>query len=180
MGNRHPSIVPYETFEAMDGFFNLAVGNDAQFRKLCEVLGEPGLADDARYATNPSRVEHRESLHTTLSARFKDRSVKAWLEVLERAGIPAGSISDVATALAHPQLHARGMVATMEHPVAGALRVLGTPLKVEGAKGAPTFAPPPALGEHTAQVLTELCGVTEDALETLCRERVAHALPGSR
>ncbi len=126
MGNRHPSIAPYETFRAADGYFNLAVGNDAQWKKLCEVLEEPALGEDPRFAQNRSRVEHREQLVPRLEAAFLARPVADWLTRLGQAGIPAGGISDLPQALAHPQLGARGMVVETLHPVAGPVRLLGS------------------------------------------------------
>ncbi|MFZ5468766.1 MAG: CaiB/BaiF CoA transferase family protein [Myxococcota bacterium] len=169
MGNRHPSIAPYESFGAADGYFNLAVGNDAQFKKLCEVLGEPSWALDARFAKNRDRVENREVLVALLAPRFAAQPVEHWVKTLEAAGIPAGPIPDVAGALAHPQLAARGMIADVDHPEAGPIRMLGSPLPLEGARLTPS--PPPALGQHTHDILRAL-GWSDEEISALVRERV--------
>jgi crotonobetainyl-CoA:carnitine CoA-transferase CaiB-like acyl-CoA transferase len=167
MGNRHPSICPYETFRCRDGYFNLAVGNDSQFRALCALIGKAALADDGRFARNPDRVRNHDALVAELAPRFAERTSADWVSALQAAGVPAGVINDVDHALAHPQLAARGMLATTHHPIAGELRLLGSPLKLDSAKGAGTMRPPPGLGEHTAEVLGGLLGVDARALEAL-------------
>ena len=165
MGNRHPSIAPYETFRAADAYFNLAVGNDAQWKKLCELLGDTSLSQDPRFAQNRLRVENREALVPRLEAAFATRPVSEWLARLEQAGIPAGRINDLKAALAHPQLAARGMIAQTMHPIAGPIRMLGSPLPLEGASQA--IAPPPALGEHTAEILRTALGMTDGEIRRL-------------
>jgi crotonobetainyl-CoA:carnitine CoA-transferase CaiB-like acyl-CoA transferase len=167
MGNRHPSICPYETFRCRDGYFNLAVGNDGQFRRLCELVGKPALADDARFVKNPDRVSHRDALLAELEPRFLERTAAEWVAALHVAGIPAGVINGVDHALAHPQLAARGMIATTHHPVAGDIRLLGSPLR---ASAASTMRPPPRLGEHTAEVLGALLGLDGPSLQKLAAD----------
>jgi crotonobetainyl-CoA:carnitine CoA-transferase CaiB-like acyl-CoA transferase len=171
LGNRHPSIAPYETFLAQDGHFNLAVGNDAQFKKLCELLVLPQLAEDPRFGTNPKRVEHRPALAEVLQARFAEKPVAAWLEALGQAGIPAGPISDLRGALGHPQLAARGMIAEVAHAEAGTVRMLGNPLPLEGTSNA-DHTPPPALGEHTREVLERALELPPAEVDRLAREQV--------
>ena len=175
MGNRHPSIAPYETFRASDGYFNLAVGNDAQFRKLCELLDQPALGQDARYAQNRGRVEHREALLAVLEPQFALRPVAEWMSSLQGAGIPAGSISDLPTALAHPQLAARAMVVTTEHPDAGTVRMVGTPLHLEGVDLQKDLRPPPRLEEHSRAVLEEVLGLSAAQISLLVTQGVVGA-----
>ncbi len=158
MGNRHPSIAPYETFAARDGYFNLAVGNDAQFKKLCEVVGALELPRDPRFAQNRARVEHREALLAVLNPLFAAEPVEHWVATLEREGIPSGKIADLPQALSHPQLLARGMVAEVNHPDAGPCRLLSTPLRMEGLERVAT--PPPRLGEHTREILDQALGLS--------------------
>jgi formyl-CoA transferase len=147
-GNAHPNIVPYEAFEAADGPFILAVGNDAQWRKCCGVLGRTEWSDDPRFLTNSLRVEHREELSTLLTDCFRARPRAEWLEALRAAHVPAGPVQSVDQALQDPQLLARGMVQTVPHPTAGALRLVANPLLGEDT---PT-QPPPRLGEGGEEV----------------------------
>ncbi len=171
MGNRHPSIAPYETFQANDGHFNVAVGNDGQFRKLCDVVGRPEWGRDPRFETNAGRVSNREPLVAELSAVFGAQPTQTWLTRLAAAGIPAGRIPDLAEALSHPQLLARGMISSLEHPVAGPIRLLGSPLRVEGMQEAPPRAPP-ALGEHTESLLRERLKLSPERIAELARQGI--------
>lgn len=156
-GNAHPHIVPYQTFAAADGLFVLAVGNDAQWRRACEVLGDPDRAGDARFAANPGRVEHRAELVGWLSARFAVEPREAWLERFRRAGVPAGPVREVHEAMADPALAARGMVASHRLPGGERTPLLSLPWQADGARP-PVALPPPALGEHTAEFLREFGG----------------------
>lgn len=175
-GNKHPSIVPYETFRASDGWVNLGVGNDGLFRAFCAAAGPPldQVAKDPRFATNAKRVEHRDALLAVLEPLIAARPVAAWIELCERAGVPCGPILDVAQALAHPQVRARGMVVPVEHPTAGTGRVTGVPLRLSETPGAVERAAP-LLGQHTRSVLTELLAMSEVELETLERDGVLKA-----
>jgi crotonobetainyl-CoA:carnitine CoA-transferase CaiB-like acyl-CoA transferase len=176
LGNRHASIAPYETFEASDGYFNVAVGNDAQFRRLCELLGTPELLGDARFADNPTRVRHREVLSALLGDRFRRSPRAAWISKLTAAGIPCGEVNDLQQALSHPQLRARGVIAEMQHPVAGELRVVGSPLRAALGHGPQKVTAPPLLGQHTREVLGELLSLSKGELEKLEAERVIASL----
>jgi crotonobetainyl-CoA:carnitine CoA-transferase CaiB-like acyl-CoA transferase len=149
-GNQHPSISPYETYRARDGFVNIAVGNDAQWRALCAAVGEPlaSVAADPELATNAARVEHRARLAALLEPLVAARTVDEWIALCDGAGIPCGPILDVAQALAHPQVRARDMVVPLAHPAAGAIRVTGVPLKLSETPGA-VRTPPPPPGAHT-------------------------------
>jgi formyl-CoA transferase/CoA:oxalate CoA-transferase len=162
LGNRHASIAPYEVFEASDGLFNLAVGNNAQFLELCALLGAPELTTDPRFLTNPLRVENRPALAEALAARFRAQPVAHWLVALEQRGIPCGAVLDVTQALEHPSLAARGMLPSFQHPKAGRLKLVGSPLP--GADAGRLA--PPVLGQHTREVLGGL-GVSETELHRL-------------
>lgn len=154
MGNRHPSIAPYDTFAAADGEFVLSVGNDEQFRRMCGVLDAPGLAADSRFSTNADRVLNSDALRHELAGRLKGWTREALLAALTRAGVPCGAVRSVTEALADPQLAAREMIVPLEHVTAGAIKVLGTPLKLSDTPAA-VRTPPPALGQHTDAVLRE-------------------------
>ncbi len=156
LGNAHPSICPYETFEAADGYLNIACGNDALFEKLCRALGVAELAGDARFATNADRVRHRRELFDALAPILRRRTVDCWTDTIGAAGVPCGPILAVADALAHPQAAARGMIVQQQHPTAGPLRSVGCPAGFDQA----TYAtrPPPCLGEHSLDVMQDLLG----------------------
>ena len=125
MGNRHPTIVPYETFHAADGELVLAVGNDDQFRRLCRVLDAPGLAADERFATNAARIENYAALKPVLDTAILGWTRRDLFEALNAAGVPVGDVRTVAETLQDPQIAARDMIATLHHPTVGDLRVLG-------------------------------------------------------
>jgi crotonobetainyl-CoA:carnitine CoA-transferase CaiB-like acyl-CoA transferase len=154
-GNAHQNIVPYQVFEVADGHLILAVGNDGQFVKFCELAGCPELPLDARFARNADRVRHRDALTPVLSEIFKTRSKQAWLSALEAAKVPCGAINNLAEVFADPQVNARDMTVNMPHPLSDDLRLVGSPLKMS-ATPVRYRRPPPLLGEHTDEVLTEL------------------------
>jgi len=154
-GNAHQNIVPYQVFETSDGHMILAVGNDGQFAKFCEVAGCPELARDPRYARNADRVRHRDMLVPLLAERLKTRPKQAWLSALEAAKVPCGAINDLAEVFADPQVQARGMAVPMPHPLTDALRVVASPIKLSATPVQYRRAPP-LLGEHTDAVLAEL------------------------
>ena len=170
IGNRHPQIAPYDVFEASDGAFFLAVGNDDQFRRLCRLTGLETLAADERFATNPARVAHYPQVRDRLAVTLRERTRAEWIERLMAAGVPCGAVRDVAEVLADPQVAARSMIAAVEHAAAGMVKVLGPPLKMSDAPATVRRAPP-VLGQHTVNVLQEL-GFGPEDIEALRRERV--------
>jgi formyl-CoA transferase/CoA:oxalate CoA-transferase len=166
MGNRHPSIAPYDTFAAADGDFVLSVGNDDQFRRLAAVLRRPELADDPRYRTNADRVVHADALRADLSSLLSGWRRAALLAALKEAGVPSGGVRTVTEALADPQLAAREMIVPLEHVAAGAIRVLGTPLKLS-ATPATIRTAPPTLGQHTDAILEGDAGLSKAEIAAL-------------
>jgi len=165
MGNRHPSIAPYDTFTAADGEFVLSVGNDDQFRRLAGILRRPELGIDPQYATNADRVRHYDALRDTLSRLFSSWARADLLAALTAAGVPCSAVRSVTEALQDPQLSAREMIVPLEHVSAGGIRVLGSPLKLSETP-ASVRTPPPALGQHTDAVLREI-GLSESDIASL-------------
>jgi crotonobetainyl-CoA:carnitine CoA-transferase CaiB-like acyl-CoA transferase len=172
MGNRHPSIVPYETFEASDGYFNLGVANDGQWHRLCESMGLTDLASDPRFTSVALRVKNYEVLRPCLASLFLSQPVQYWLDLLRKARIPCGQVRTVAEALEDPQLQARNMILDLDHPKVGRMRVTGTPLKLSAADDSMNATPPPTHGQHNREVFCHLLGLSAAELESLRREEV--------
>lgn len=155
LGNAHPNIVPYETFETADDAIVVAVGSERQWPRFCEVIGLPALAGDARFASNGDRVIHRAELRPILVDRFAQQGAKAWLAALEVASIPCGPINDVVTAFRSTEAVALGMTEEQTHPAWGVIRQAGIPFRLADTP-ATIRTPPPMLGEHTDEILDEL------------------------
>ena len=165
MGNRHPTIVPYETLPASDGEFVVAVGNDEMWRRFCEVIEAGALGDDARFLTNRDRVRNYDGLRPLIVERLARRTRDEWVRRLKDAGVPCGSVRDIGEVLQDEHLHERDMIAEVEHAVAGTIRLLGVPVKLSRTPGAVRHAPP-TLGQHTGAVLHDL-GLSADQIATL-------------
>jgi crotonobetainyl-CoA:carnitine CoA-transferase CaiB-like acyl-CoA transferase len=171
IGNLHPNIVPYQPFRAADGDVILACGNDNLYRKFCDAAGCPELATDPRFATNGKRVENRAELTRLLGEIFRRRTKKEWVELLEAAGVPNGPINDIAQVFAEPQVVARGVRIEVDHPVAGRLPMVASPMRFSGTP-LEHKTPPPLLGQHTEEVLSALLGKDPAEIARL-RERGA-------
>ena len=171
LGNAHPNIVPYQAFATADGHLVVAVGNDAQFRRLCALVEQPEWADDPRFATNAARVVHRELLIPRLAARLVERSSDAWLAAFEQAGIPCGPINTLDRVFVDPQVRARGLQLAIDRPGVGPVPGVASPLRL-GATPVSYRRPPPCLGEHTREVLQELLGLDSVRLDDLAARGV--------
>ena len=166
LGNRHPTIVPYETLETSDGEVVVAVGNDQLWHSFCQLLGADDLATDLRFATNKDRVERRETLRPILVEYLKSRTTTDWIELLTDAGIPCGAVRDLEAVFSDPQIIERAMVVALDHPIAGAIRLLGVPVKLDDTPGN-VRTPPPILGQHTETILGDDLGLTATAIVQL-------------
>ncbi|HYM35932.1 MAG TPA: CaiB/BaiF CoA-transferase family protein [Steroidobacteraceae bacterium] len=164
-GNAHANIVPYQVFDASDGQFVIAVGNDSQFVKCCEAAGV-AFHRDERFKKNADRVRYRDALVPMLAEVFRKRKVNEWIELLEPAGVPVGGINDLEQVFAHPQVKARNMRIEATHPLSGTVPLVASPMKMSVTPPRCTEAPP-LLGEHTNAVLRERLNLSETQLETL-------------
>ncbi len=163
-GSAHPQIVPYQAFETSDGYFMLAVGNDGQFQRLCEVVGAPELWANPNFQSNAGRVENRQVLLGQLSRLFKQQPKAHWLTLCKNAGVPASTLNTLTEALADEQTHSRNLVETLQHPLLGNLTMIASPFKASGS--ASTLAPP-LLGQDTADILRSVLGMSGEAVGRL-------------
>jgi formyl-CoA transferase len=166
LGNAHPNLAPYEAFTARDGWFVLGVANERQWETLCNLLGHPELQTDPRFTNNGMRVANREALVEELNKIFSQRTVDEWLSDIAQAGLPCGAINSIPQVFAHPQTQARQMTLETEHPTAGTVKLTGFPYKFSETP-AEIHAPPPALGQHTEEILKALLGYSSEEVEAL-------------
>ena len=165
-GSSHPNIVPYQVMPTADGYFMLAVGNDSQFARFCDIIGEPELASDPRYTTNAARVANRDSLVPELEQRLATEPSAHWLTELERATVPCAPVNRIDQVFDDPQVQARGMRIELPHPTAGHVPGVANPVRFSATPIEYGHAAP-GLGEHTEAVLEELLGLDADELAAL-------------
>lgn len=178
LGNRHPSLAPYEAFLAADGYLIVGVGSEALWQAFCRAVGAPLIAEDPRFATNALRVQNYGDLKGILAPLLEGRSVETWIVALDGAGIPCGRVRSVAEALDGEQVAARGLLLDVMHPTLGPGRYVGSPIGLSGMERG-SRRPPPLLGEHTVEVLKERLGLGAEAIETLRRDGVVSGVSSS-
>ncbi|BAL22382.1 CaiB/BaiF CoA-transferase family protein [Azoarcus sp. KH32C] len=171
LGNAHPNIVPYQDFPTDDGYMILAIGNDGQFARFCEVAGDPALATDPRFSTNRARVENRATLIPLLNKLTIRRPTAEWIRALESVAVPCGPINTLADVFADPQVEARGLRVEMPHPLAGRVPQVANPMRFSSTP-VQYRNPPPLLGEHTDDVLASLLGLAPGEITRLRDDNV--------
>jgi crotonobetainyl-CoA:carnitine CoA-transferase CaiB-like acyl-CoA transferase len=171
LGNAHPNIVPYQTFRTADGDIILACGNDNLFNKFCEVAGCTHLARDERFATNGKRVENRAVLTPLLEEIFARRTTRDWVEALEAAGVPNGPINNIAQVFEEPQVVARGVKIELEHPAAGSVPLVASPMRFSATPVEHRRAPP-TLGQHTDEILRDTLGLDAAGIAELRESKI--------
>jgi len=165
-GNAHPSIVPYQSFKTRDSFLVVGVASEGIWRRFCHVIERPELADDARFAKNPERVEHRAELISVLTDLFLERDTSTWITLLGDAGIPCAPVQTIDQVFGSPQVHHRKMLVQVQHPTAGTLPMAGLPVKLSATPASIRLAPP-LLGQHSEEVLKAWLGMDKDAVANL-------------
>jgi crotonobetainyl-CoA:carnitine CoA-transferase CaiB-like acyl-CoA transferase len=170
LGNDHPNIVPYSKFKARDGEMIIAVGNNRQFATLCEVMGISEIAADERFHTNEARVKNKQELTDILESRLQGKPIQEWLELFSQHNIPCGPIATMDQVFNHPQVIARDMVAHMDHPEAGEIKLVGSPIKLSRTK-TKIERHPPIAGEHTAEILQQ-AGYSQEEIEHLKEKNI--------
>ena len=176
-GNAHPTVVPYQVFDAADGVFALAVGTDRMFRDFCvSVIDRPEMADDPRFATAHARALHRDVLLPLLAEVLRTRPVQHWLDGCARMSVPAGRVKSVPEALDSPSVKARGLLQELEHPELGTVRLIGPAQGLAAQAGAQPL-PPPMLGEHTRDVLHRVLGHDHARIDSLAAAGVIGCRP---
>lgn len=168
-GSGHDYTVPWQAFAAKDGYVVVATREESFWRRLCEVLEEPGMADDPRFASNASRVENKAILVPLLEKIFRTRTVADWLERLRAAQVPAAPVNHFNRAFAEPPVAEREMIVEYDHPDAGRVRLPGNPIKMSGMPGT-LSKPAPRLGEHTEAVLREVLALSADKIASLRKQ----------
>ena len=165
-GNAHANIVPYQTFACLDGHIIVATGNDGQYQKFVEAGGRPELGLDPRFATNPRRVQNRDTLVPILAEMVKEKRRDEWIALLEAVGVPCGPINDIGEVFANEQVRAREVAIELPHPTAGKVKLVRNPIRMS-ATPATSDKAPPLLGQHTDEVLHDVLGLGEAEIAAL-------------
>lgn len=166
IGNRHPSITPFESFKTTDGYVIIAIGNDSLWQKFCTLVNREDLGKDERFSTNPLRTENQPALKAALTPIFLTKTVDEWISLLKEAGIPVGPINTVDRVINDPQVKAREMMVETHHPVAGVIKMAGVPIKMSETPGA-VEAPAPVLGQHNEEILKSMLGFDDAKIKAL-------------
>ena len=170
-GNAHPNVIPYQVFACKEGHIILAVGNDSQFRKFCEVASDAALGVDERFATMNARIRNRDVLIPQIEKLMKQRSMEEWVTLLEAAGVPYGPINSIAQTFANPQVQARGLKVDVPHPLAGTTPQVASPMRLSATPVEYRNAPP-TLGQHNEIILRDLLNMSSSEIANLQERKV--------
>jgi CoA:oxalate CoA-transferase len=171
LGTRHPSITPFDAFKSKDGAIIVGAGNDRLWEKLCDIIGRPELKADERFKSNALRTQNFKDLYTYLNSAFQDKATAEWIVDLEAAGIPCGPINPIDKVVTDPQILSREMIVETSHPVAGPVKMAGVPIKMSATPGS-VDTPAPMLGQHSAEILGEILGLTPADVEGLRKRNI--------
>lgn len=171
IGNRHPSITPFESFKSKDGYVIIAVGNDNLWAKFCELIGKPEWVEKEEYKSNSSRTANQPALKADLTPIFAEKTTKEWIIELKAIGVPVGPINTVADVIEDPSIQARDMIVTVDHPVAGPIQMPGLPIKLSDTPGEVNI-PAPVLGADNDEILSTMLGMSADEIAELKEKEV--------
>ncbi len=172
LGNRHPTISPFQAYQGTDGYFVIAVGNDSLWKSFCGAMQIPGLFEDARFSTNRLRTEHIDSLNSILEPVFLTRRKEEWLCLMDQSGIPCAPINDIEHVMQDIQILSRNMIVEVEDELAGTVKIAGNPIKMTNVPESPSRGKVPEIGEHNAEVYGGMLGMDEAELALLKAEGV--------
>jgi CoA:oxalate CoA-transferase len=171
LGNTHPTISPTGGFPTRDGYIILAIGNDQHWKVFCQVVGRPEWITDPRFLSNAKRTENMPALRELLERLFSEHGSDYWLGVIEKAGIPCGPVNSIEQVVRDPQIGFRNMITSVDHPVAGELKMSANPIKMSRTPGRMRLAPP-MLGQHSSEILKSYLKLTDETIEELKRDGV--------
>lgn len=172
LGNRHPTITPFQAYKASDDYFVISVGNDNLWETFCNTIERPELISDERFSTNKKRTEHIHELNHILEAIFLNKTASEWLSIFEKVKLPCAPINKIDQVMEHPQVLARNMIVEVEDSVAGKVKIAGNPIKMDSVPEEATRGKVPEVGEHNHDVYGSILGLSEDELRQLSEEGV--------
>jgi CoA:oxalate CoA-transferase len=171
LGNTHPTISPTGGFPTQDGYIILAIGNDQHWKVFCQVVGRPQWISDPHFSSNSRRTENMPALRVLLEQLFSEHETAYWIGIIEKAGVPCGPVNSIEEVVRDPQIRFRNMITSVNHPVAGEVKMSGIPIKMSRTPGEVTL-PPPTLGQHSTEILKSYLKLTDETIEELQRSGV--------
>ena len=167
LGNRHPTITPFQAYRASDDYFVIAAGNDALWVKLCEVIDRPDLATNHNFSTNKNRTHHIKELNEELDKTIRTRTAGEWIQIIDKAGIPCGPINTIDKIMADKQILSRNMIVEVDDAKAGRIKIAGNPIKMSSIAEKPYRRPAPEIGENNLEIYSGLLGLSSEEIDQL-------------